>query len=176
MKHEQLKLWMPFILTAAILIFDQVTKALVVRNIEYHTVGYSFFGGFLRIIHTRNPAIAFSLGAGLPDTVRTILFILLPTLVMVLLVFFYFRNDEVISFQRWCLAAVLGGGIGNIIDRVFRPIGVVDFIDVKFYGIFGLERWPTFNIADSSVVVGGILLAVSMLFGDRINNRRTSND
>ncbi len=176
MKHEQSRLWMPFILTAVILICDQVTKALVVRNIEYHTIGYSFFGDFLRIIHTRNPAIAFSLGAGLPDTVRTILFIFLPTLVMVLLVFFYFRNDEVTSFQRWCLAAVLGGGIGNIIDRIFRPIGVVDFIDVKFYGIFGLERWPTFNIADSSVVVGGILLAVSMLFGERINNRRTSND
>ena len=50
---------------------------------------------------------------------------------------------------------------GNIIDRIFRPQGVVDFIDVKFFGIFGLERWPTFNVADASIVVCGIILIVS---------------
>lgn len=175
MNSTRTRLWPPFLLTAAILVADQVTKALIVQHIEYHTVGYSFFNGFLRIIHTRNLAIAFSIGSGLPDTLRSILFIIFPTLVMVLLVFFYFRNDEVTNFQRWCLAAVLGGGVGNLIDRVFRPLGVVDFIDVKFFGIFGLERWPTFNVADSSVVVGGILLALSMLFSEGINNRRTSN-
>lgn len=58
---------------------------------------------------------------------------------------------------------ILGGGVGNIIDRIFRPLGVVDFIDVRFYGLFGLERWPTFNIADSAIVVGGILLIISLL-------------
>ena len=51
------------------------------------------------------------------------------------------------------MAGILGGGIGNIIDRIFRPEGVVDFISVKFYGILGFDRWPTFNIADASVVV-----------------------
>ncbi len=57
----------------------------------------------------------------------------------------------------------MGGGIGNLIDRIFRSLRVVDFISVKFYGIFGLERWPTFNIADASLVVSGILLAVLLL-------------
>jgi len=175
MGESRTKLWLPFLLTFIILILDQVTKAWVVRTIEYHTIGYSFFNEFLRIIHTRNLAIAFSIGAGLPDTLRSVLFILFPTLVMVALVFFYFRTDEVTGFQRWCLAAILGGGLGNIIDRIFRPLGVVDFIDVKFYGIFGLERWPTFNVADSSVVMAGILLIISMLVSERINNRQTSN-
>lgn len=175
MENKQTRLYLPFFLTAAIIILDQVTKALIVRNIEYHTVGYSFFDGFLRIIHTRNLAIAFSIGSGLPETLRSVLFIFFPILVMVFLVFFYFKNDEVTPFQRWCLAGVLGGGLGNIIDRIFRPLGVVDFIDVKFFGIFGLERWPTFNVADSSVVVAGILLVISMLFCEGINNRRTSS-
>ena len=58
---------------------------------------------------------------------------------------------------------IVGGGFGNLIDRCFRTEGVVDFIDVKFYGIFGMERWPTFNIADAAVVVCGILLIISFL-------------
>lgn len=53
--------------------------------------------------------------------------------------------------------------MGNLYDRFFRPNGVVDFIDVKFYGIFGFERWPTFNIADMGVLICGILLMVSFI-------------
>jgi uncharacterized protein (DUF342 family) len=58
---------------------------------------------------------------------------------------------------------ILGGGIGNLIDRFFRPAGVVDFIDCYFFGIFGMERWPTFNIADSAVVICGAIFVVSFI-------------
>ena len=58
---------------------------------------------------------------------------------------------------------IVGGGLGNLIDRFFRAEGVVDFIDVKFYGLFGLERWPTFNVADSAVVVCGLILVISFI-------------
>jgi signal peptidase II len=75
----------------------------------------------------------------------------------------YFRNNDFTKLQRWSVAGIIGGGIGNLIDRIFRAEGVVDFIDVKFYGLFGLERWPTFNIADSAVVVCGILLIISFI-------------
>jgi signal peptidase II len=57
----------------------------------------------------------------------------------------------------------LGGGIGNLIDRIFRNFRVVDFISVKVYGFLGFERWPTWNIADASLVVSGILLAASII-------------
>jgi signal peptidase II len=66
--------------------------------------------------------------------------------------------------QRWATAGILGGGIGNLIDRIFRSEGVVDFISIKFYGFLGFERWPTFNIADSSVVVCCLLLFITILF------------
>jgi signal peptidase II len=82
---------------------------------------------------------------------------------LVLVIVVYFRNDEFNSVQRWSICGIIGGGIGNIIDRFFRAEGVVDFIDVKFFGIFGLDRWPTFNVADAAVVVCGIILIVSFL-------------
>jgi len=154
---------LPFALTFLVVLFDQVSKLLIVNSVPQRTIGYSAFGDFFRIIHARNPGIAFSLGRSLPDEARQILFILLPAAVLVVLVVYYFKSEEFSGFQRWTVAGILGGGVGNLIDRVFRPSGVVDFIDVKFYGIFGLDRWPTFNIADSSVVVCGILLAASLL-------------
>ena len=50
-----------------------------------------------------------------------------------------------------------------MIDRIFRSLRVVDFISVKFYGLFGLERFPTWNVADSAVVVSVILLLLSFI-------------
>lgn len=156
--------WLPFILTAAIIALDQITKAIVVAKIPLGTIAASYFGDFFQIWHVRNKAVAFSLGEGLPDMFRSILFLVIPTLVMVLLVWLLLsKKNQFTTLQRWALAGILGGGIGNLIDRFCRPEGVVDFLSVKFYGLFGLERWPTFNVADSSVVVCGILLIVSLL-------------
>ena len=75
----------------------------------------------------------------------------------------YFRNKEWNKTQRWAIMGIVGGGFGNLIDRIFRAEGVVDFIDIKFYGLFGLQRWPTFNIADSAVVICGIILVISFI-------------
>lgn len=154
----------PLVLAAGVLLLDQASKWLIVAHIPLRGTGARFFGDLLRIIHVRNPGIAFSLGRDMPDALRGIFFTLLPIIVIVALVMYYFRSKEFTFLQRWAVAGIIGGGIGNLLDRVFRPEGVVDFIDVKFFGIFGLERWPTFNMADSSVVVCGILLAASLFF------------
>jgi signal peptidase II len=99
---------------------------------------------------------------------------LIPLAALVCLLIYYLRSKELSRFQEWTVMAIFAGGIGNLIDRLFRPSGVVDFLSFKFYGIFGLERWPTFNVADSSVVAGGILLAVSFLID--IISRRDSKE
>ena len=156
----------PLILTLIILAADQITKIMIVNSIPIHTIGKSFFGGFLRIIHTRNLAIAFSLGNNLPEDVRFILFTILPIGILAGLLVYLLKGEDFTTFQRWAVAGILGGGIGNLFGRVFRPLGVVDFIDVKFFGIFGLERWPTFNIADSMVVVSGILMLFAFIIED----------
>ena len=155
------KKMLPFILTAAVIILDQITKAFIVKNIPVFTIGYSFFGDFLRIVHVANTGVAFSMGDSMPFILRRLCFGIIPLVVIVMVIVVYLRNDDFNSLQRWAICGVLGGGLGNIIDRFFRAEGVVDFIDVKFYGLFGLERWPTFNVADASVVVCGILLVIS---------------
>lgn len=170
MKTDTVKKAIPFFLTLFIIAGDQFTKAVIVKTIPLYRVGWSCCGGFLRIIHTRNPGIAFSLGAEAGDLLRMVLFILLPLAILGFLTVYYWRSSEFTPLQRWCIAGIIGGGLGNLIDRIFRDTGVVDFIDVKFYGIFGLERWPTFNVADASVVVSGILLLLSFFFQRGVEN------
>ena len=154
---------LPIVLAIVIIALDQVTKMLVVRFIPYATIGASYFGDFLRIIHISNTGVAFSFGANWSETVRNVLFSAVPVVVIAIVIGIYFRNNEFTKLQRWTIMGIIGGGIGNLIDRIFRAEGVVDFIDVKFFGIFGLERWPTFNVADAAVVVCGCLLLVSFI-------------
>lgn len=154
---------LPISLAVIVIIVDQITKILVMKNIPLYTVGAAFFGDFLRIIHVANTGVAFSVGATWSETARRFLFSLIPLIVIGIVIAIYFRNNSWTKLQRWAIMGIVGGGLGNLIDRFFRAEGVVDFIDVKFYGLFGLERWPTFNVADSSVVVCGILLVISFI-------------
>ncbi len=163
-KYPGLDKILPMILMVLVILADQISKLLIVKNIPLYTVGASFFGDFLRIIHVCNPGIAFSIGQGWSLAARGILFRAVPLIVIIIVLVVYFRSDSFTNLQRWAIAGITGGGFGNLIDRFFRTEGVVDFIDVKFYGLFGMERWPTFNIADSAVVVCGILLIISFLF------------
>ncbi|MDK2860549.1 MAG: signal peptidase [Sphaerochaeta sp.] len=157
--------FIPLILTLLIVVSDQLSKAWVVATIPENTVGFRYLGDFLALVHVRNTAIAFSMGDELPIVVKLLFFIIVPVLLVVAVCIVYFsRKIHLSTFQRWVLALFLGGGIGNLIDRIFRSFRVVDFISVKVYGFLGFERWPTWNIADASLVISGILLAVSLLF------------
>jgi signal peptidase II len=160
---------LPFILTGLIILADQATKIIIVKN--WPRIGTIikdvFNNDFLRIVHVRNPTIAFSLGRGVPDSLRPLLFIVVPLLVLGFLCWYYIKTNELTRLQRWATAGIIGGGLGNIIDRIFRPEGVVDFIDVKIYGLFGWERWPVFNVADSSVVVCCIILFLTILISPK---------
>jgi len=143
---------LPLSLTAFIIMADQCVKAFIVKNWpETGLIKDVFNDNFLWIYHVRNKAIAFSLGENFPDVVKKAVFIIVPILVLGFLLWYYFKSDEFSRIQRWAAAGIIGGGIGNIIDRIFRTDGVVDFISVKIYGLFGWDRWPTFNIADSSL-------------------------
>ena len=155
----------PFIFSLIIIILDQVTKALVVAYIPENTVKFSFFGDFLRIVHVRNTAVAFSLGESFAMPVKILLFIVLPVILIAAISYYIVKDEKEFSvFDKYMLAGFVGGGIGNLIDRIFRGMSVVDFISTNNYGLFGMERFPTYNIADASVVVCVILLLISMLF------------
>ncbi len=154
---------LPFILALAVIVADQLSKHLITVLIPVNGIGASFFGDFLRIIHARNTAIAFSIGTSMPQALKILLFSAVPLIVLGAIVFYILKTDNLTRLQRWSACGIIGGGIGNLIDRIFRPLGVVDFIDVKFYGLFGLDRWPTFNVADAAIVVCGFLLVISFM-------------
>lgn len=165
-----MKKFKPLLLTLLIISIDQISKSWIVANIPENTLGYSFFGGFLDIIHVRNNAIAFSIGNSLSLNIRAILFILVPVIVLIYILKIIISEKssfELTNVQRWILAGFLGGGMGNVIDRLFRGFRVVDFMSNRVYGLFGLERWPTWNLADASVVISGILLLISIIIEER---------
>jgi signal peptidase II len=176
MKNLKEKL-LPLSLTAFIILVDQLSKAFIVKNWSRPGLIKDVFNnGFLWIYHLRNNAIAFSLGERLPEIIKPVAFIFVPILVLGFLMWYYLKSDEFNKLQLWAAAGIIGGGIGNIIDRIFRSDGVVDFISVKFYGLFGLERWPTFNVADSSVVVCCILLFVTIFFDFKKTKKEEINE
>ena len=176
MKNIKEKL-LPLSLTAFIILADQCVKAFIVKKWpQTGLIKDVFDNGFLWIYHVRNKAIAFSLGERLPDFIKPVAFIVVPILVLGFLLWYYFKSDEFSRIQRWAAAGIIGGGMGNIIDRIFRPDGVVDFVSVRIYGLFGWDRWPTFNIADSSVVVCCILLFITIFFSGKKTEGEKTNE
>jgi signal peptidase II len=177
MKFDVRKM-LPLSLTAFIILADQITKAVIVRiKPEMGLIKDVFNNGFFWIYHVRNKAIAFSIGENLPEPVKRIAFVILPILVLGFLLWYYFKSkdaDDFSGLQRWAVTGIVGGGIGNIIDRIFRTDGVVDFLSVKFYGLFGFDRWPTFNIADSAVVICCILLFLSIFLKPKKEEGKTN--
>lgn len=161
---EKKRLLAPFALTAAVLILDQITKIAIVASVKPGRIAWRAFGDFFWLVHQKNTGAAFSMGDALAGPLRVAVLIVVPLALMVGLCVYYFKSDEFTRVQRWALCGIIGGGVGNIIDRIFRPDGVIDFLSFKFYGLFGLERWPTFNVADSAVVVCGVLLVVAGFF------------
>jgi signal peptidase II len=174
--------FLPFSLTVFLVLADQLVKNFIVRNwpVEGTFIRDLFSNGLIQFYHVRNKAVAFSLGHNLPDSIRPVLFIVLPVIVLGFLMWYYFTSLDFRISQRWAVAGILGGGAGNIIDRIFRPAGVVDYVSIKFFGIEGIpvlswDRWPTFNIADASVVVCCIILLVTILASSK-EPEKTGNE
>ena len=170
MADRSLRRYLPLSMTALVIVLDQITKALVVAYIPENTVFRSYFGDFLEIVHVRNTAIAFSIGTGLDIPVKLVFFVVLPIILMVLVIWCVISrktDGDFTVFQKWCLAAIAGGGIGNLIDRCFRPLRVVDWISTDMYGFLGFDRFPTYNIADAAVTVSVCLLIVSYIIGEK---------
>ncbi len=164
-----------FLWTFGVIVFDQLSKLYIVANValnDFHNPHFSMWNGYLNIIHVRNTAIAFSIGSGLSASLKVVLFKFLPLIILAYISYIILVDKYLHKIQRSCLALIVGGGIGNMIDRIFRPEGVVDFVDTDFWDInidwgflqYRLYRWPTYNVADASVLVGMTILVIYTLF------------
>lgn len=152
---------------AIALVVDIVTKVLAVEYLAGERP-VKLFGGALYLTLARNTGAAFSLGTGM-----TIVFTLLALVVVVVIV----RTARKLYSRGWALSLglVLGGAMGNLVDRIFRhpaPLrgAVIDFISL--FDPWG-QVWPIFNIADSAIVVGGVLVVVLAFSGVEMNGTRT---
>jgi len=140
----------------AVVLADQATKALVERTLVLHeTIPVT---PFFALSYVRNTGAAFGVLAAAPVGVRLPLF-LAVTVVATAAVLSYLRRTP--ADQRWrvaALGAVLGGALGNLLDRV-RYGEVVDFLDLHWGGL----HWPAFNVADAAITVGvAIVLLASV--------------
>lgn len=137
---------------AGIVAADQFIKYLVVQNIPLYT-DVSFLPGFLGLTYVQNDGAAFSSFQGMQW-----LFAIIFAAFTVGVVYEYFRKPMAFTtLERWCIAAIYGGGLGNMIDRV-RMGYVVDMIETKFM------EFPVFNVADCFITCGCILLLGHLAF------------
>jgi signal peptidase II len=139
-----------------VFVLDRITKAWVSENIPVGT-GRPVVGDYVRIVHAQNTGAAFGL---LPE--RTTLLSVLSVLAVLAIVYYYRQ----IASGSWLVSATLGmqlgGAFGNLLDRVTQGY-VVDFVDV---GVGDIRFWA-FNVADSSIVVGIILVTAALWYEER---------
>ena len=140
---------------------DQVTKVLATRNLPF-LEAKTVIPGFFNLVHARNPGVAFSLFASWDERwVRPILTIV--TIIAIGGLLFFSRSLSGKRSGLWGLGLVVGGAVGNLIDRI-RLGYVIDFIDIYL----GRFHWPAFNVADIGITVGIFLLAADMIFENKL--------
>lgn len=135
-----------------VVIADFATKAIAVAMLVPQHVPREVFGDWARLTLVHNPGAAFGVSAG-PYSRQ--IFLLLTVIALLVLSKLYRTTAPGDRLRIIALGLVCGGAVGNLIDRIRSPIGVVDFLDIGFRD----WRWPTFNVADMAVSIGAFLLA-----------------
>ncbi|MGD9567134.1 MAG: signal peptidase II [Sedimentibacter sp.] len=142
------------IIFAASIIIDQLTKYWAINMLK-DGGSIKIIGEFLRFTYAENRGAAFSILQN-----QRIFFIIITIIMLIVLTYIYFKTKNITKLSRLAIAMIAGGAIGNFIDRV-RFGFVVDLIDVRFGNFY---NFPIFNVADSFVVCGTILMMLLILF------------
>lgn len=144
------------LIVAAVLATDQFSKHAIEKytSMDYlHTV----IPGLLNLTHTYNPGVAFSLFANSHSPTVRLFLVFFSVVVILFLICLLAAERAGGRMGQIGMAMILGGAIGNVLDRLMRN-GVTDFIDFHIYS----HHWPTFNIADSSIVIGAALVLLEL--------------
>ena len=155
------------VIAAAVLVLDILTKVVAVAQLE-DRAPVEILGGLVYLQLVRNPGAAFSLATG---------YTWLLTIVAIAVVVVIVRVARRLRSTGWAVALglVLGGALGNLTDRLFRSPGPLQGHVVDVVSLFAPDGrvWPVFNLADSSIVSGGVLLVVLALLGRELDGTRT---
>jgi signal peptidase II len=159
-------MWLLLGLAASVLLADIISKTVVVATIPQGT-NVRTLGGLLYLTDLRNSGAAFSFAQG-----ATILFTVIAAAVVVVII----RTSRRLYSGLWAtaLGLVLGGAVGNLVDRLFRAPGFGRGAVVDFLSLFApnAQVWPAFNVADSAIVCGGILGALLAIRGLEFDGSR----
>lgn len=146
-----------FWLTTAIVVFDQISKALVRQHLPLHS-SVSVIPGLFDLTHVRNTGAAFGILNAADFPFKSILLMAVAAGALVAISLFVARQGDLKLLSRLGLALILGGAVGNLIDRAAAGY-VIDFVDVYWRDY---HFWA-FNVADSSITVGATLMVCDML-------------
>ena len=141
---------------AAVVLLDCITKAYIDSTMSLHE-SVVVIGGFLNITYVRNPGAAFSFLATASSGFRSVFFLTVTVLAIILVLYYIAKSKTEEPFMIFALSLILSGALGNFIDRV-RLGEVIDFIDVHL----GAYHWPAFNVADSAITVGAFIMLFAL--------------
>jgi signal peptidase II len=144
--------------TGTVIFSDQLTKLHIMQTMRLHE-SIPIVPNFFSLTYIRNPGAAFGLLAGSSNAFRMVFFGLTSLFALVLLGTILFRMPEKDWLGRLSVAGILGGAVGNLIDRL-KYGEVIDFLDVYVENY----HWPAFNVADSAITVGVIFLIIHFAF------------
>jgi len=149
------------VISVAVIVLDAWSKLLITSNFNIHYDVLPIIPNFFQIVHVRNTGAAFGIGANSSSPIVPVLLNLGAITVFFIVVLYSLRSALTDRVLQVGLHLILGGAIGNLIDR-FRFGSVVDFLD--FYVTVGgrEHHWPAFNVADSAICIGIALLFLDM--------------
>jgi signal peptidase II len=151
-----------------ILVLDLITKLQIQQTMHLYD-SIPVFGDFFRLTFIYNPGAAFGLHLG---PYSRFIFLGLALVALVVLIIMYRHAPGHDRLRLFAIGAIAGGALGNVIDRIRSAEGVVDFLD---FGI-GNMRWPVFNVADTAVTIGAILLLASLWVEDQRREREQRSE
>jgi signal peptidase II len=141
-----------------VVLLDRVSKYMVAKNISLHD-SVALIPGFFRLTHVQNRGAAFGLFSEAPSPWKVSVLILFSLAALIVVSALLWKNSHTANSTAIGLALILGGAIGNLWDRLANG-RVVDFLDFQVSGY----HWPAFNLADSAIVIGALLLVTEILF------------
>lgn len=160
------------LIAAGLVAVDQLTKLWAGASLSHPVV---IIPSCFRLTLSHNPGALFGFASGLSQPWRGLLLTLLPALAVGVIVYLLGKTKPREAFARVGLALILGGAVGNLIDRLLYGF-VIDFLDFyaswpwisdRLVSWFGTNRWPTFNVADIGLTSGGALLVYELFLRRR---------
>src|SRR5689334_5176585 len=142
---------------AAIFAIDRLTKLVIESRVSFIDT-YKVIPGFFDIVHSQNRGVAFGMFNDSTSEWRTTLLVIASVAAVIMVSVMLWNAKKLDRYTLWGFALILGGAAGNVFDRITRG-QVTDFL--LFY--IGAYQWPTFNMADSAIVIGSGLLILDLL-------------